>query len=187
MRVVNNITFLPPIKKISDYQKFNDFIEDMFQIVIGHFYIDKIKFNSSIVRISNNNLICQESRKCGSEEYSCKDCPFKNKHERFNHIMTGKNDNTRTPGKFSVNRAVRAHWIKPIIENVNDEHIYYFIKPYKKRKRHYFWAKDENYIVIVEETMKSQYYIITAFYIDDYTYYKKYEKDLKNFNKNILV
>ena len=108
---------------------------------------------------------------------SCENCPFVGKFERFNHIATGLNENTRTPGKYKEARAVRIPWIKPIIENVDNKQILYF----PKNNKHYFWAKNDNYIVVVKETKNNEYYLITAFVVDDLTYYKRYEHEYQQY------
>lgn len=178
---MNNIPFLPPEIQRKNYPTINDFIDDIFNILIDHFYIQKIRFDKEIIKINGNQLICKSDDNCNSVEYDCSNCPFQNKHERFNHIVTGKNENSRAPGKYNEKRAIRIHWIKPIIENYSQDEILYFNKPYKGKKRHYFWAKDDNYIVVVEETKKSKFYIITAFVIDDGTYYNRLEKDYNDY------
>ena len=71
-----------------------------------------------------------------------------------------------------------------IIENHMDPQILYFHKPHKQKIRHYFWAKEENYIVIIQEEKRFQYFLITAFIVDDPTYYKRYEQDYKNYLSN---
>lgn len=177
MLPVNNIQFLPAIIEIDKYKTFNDFIEDLFYIFYNQFFVDKIRFNGKFVQIATNTLKCTQNDNCGSIEYTCSNCPFKGKYDRFNHIVTGLNENTRAPGKYKESRAIRAHWIKPIIENVNDEQIFYFKKGFK----HYFWAKEDSYIVIVNENKKGQYFLSTAFVIDDETYYKRYEKEYQKY------
>ncbi len=178
---MNKISFLPELIDKSKYQSFNDFIDDLFYIVYTQFFVDKILFNNQIVKINQTPLKCTQNDNCGSLEYTCNNCPFIGKYERFNHIVTGLNENTRTPGRYKENRAIRVHWIKYIIENVNQKEILYF----EKNSKHYFWAKNENYIVIVKETKKGQYYLVTAFYVDDMTYYKRYERDYLNYINNV--
>lgn len=180
---MNKICSLPELIDRNKYNSFNEFIDDIFHILYVQFFIDKIKFNESIVKINQTPLNCNQNDNCGSTEYTCAKCPFLGKFERFNHIVTGLNENTRTPGKYKENRAIRVHWIKPIIENVDTLGILYFKKGFK----HYFWAKNENYIVIVKENKKGQYYLVTAFVVDDITYYKRYEREYANYIKSIKM
>ena len=180
---MNNIPFLPEIINIKQYSTFNEFIDDLFHILYVQFFVDKIKFNGKIVKINQKLLVCNQNDDCASLEYTCLNCPFQGKFERFNHIVTGLNENTRTPGKYKESRAVRAHWIKPIIENVDNEKILYF----KKGSKHYFWAKEDAYIVIVKENYKGDYYLNTAFVVDDKTYYKRYEREYENYNKSLTI
>lgn len=180
----NQISFLPPIKRRKDFASFKDFINEIFELFITQFYTSKISFKNSIVKLSPKLLKCKDTDNCQSIEYNCNNCPFKDKPERFNHIVTGKNEFSRTPGKFREDRASRIHWIKYIIENHMDPQILYFHKPHKQKIRHYFWAKEENYIVIIQEEKRFQYFLITAFIVDDPTYYKRYEQDYKNYLSN---
>lgn len=176
---MNNIQFLPEVIDFEKYNTFNEFIEDIFYILYNQFFVDKIKFNGKLVRISTKELICGQNDNCNSEEYTCSSCPFQGKYERFNHIVTGLNENTRTPGKYNQDRAIRIHWIKPIIENVEEEDIIYF----KKGDTHYFWAKEDSYIVIVTENNKGLYFLKTAFVVNDTTYYKRFEREYNNYMK----
>lgn len=175
---MNNKSFLPDLIDVNQYETFNEFIEELFYILYNQFFVEKIRFNGKFVKINKTPLKCTQNDNCNSVEYSCNHCPFQGKYERFNHIVTGLNENTRTPGKYKESRAIRVHWIKYIIENVQSEKILYF----KKGTKHYFWAKYVSYIVIIKETPKGDYYLITAFYIDDKTYEFKFEKDYLIYN-----
>jgi len=165
------------------YSTFKDFIDDVYNIFVSNFYIDKIVFKNINVHVAEKLLNCENSDNCESLEYECSDCPFKNKHDIFNHVVTGKNINHRTPGKFNINRAIRINWIKPIISNVNSGLVLYFCENINNRINHYFWLKSEKYIVIVEENAKNKMYLKTAFYIDIPTYEKKFAKKYENYNK----
>ena len=178
--MVNNFS-LPKLINRKQYKSFNDFIEDLFYILYVHFFDEKVYFNGQIVKINQTPLECNQDDDCSSIEYTCSACPFQGKFERFNHIITGLNESTRAPGKYKESRAIRIHWIKPIIENVENEKILYF----KKSNKHYFWAKEDSYIVIIKENNKGHYYLVTAFVVDDETYFKRYEKEYANY-QNLL-
>lgn len=178
---MNSIPFLPDLIDVRKYKTFNDFIEELFYIVYNQFFVEKIKFNGKFVKINQTPLKCTQNDDCESVEYSCEHCPFQGKYERFNHIVTGLNENTRTPGRYKESRAIRVHWIKYIIENVKNEKIFYF----QKGTKHYFWAKEYSYIVIIKETKKGDYYLVTAFYIDDKTYEFRYEEDYIKYKKSL--
>lgn len=178
---MNSISFLPDLIDVNKYKTFNDFIEELFYIVYNQFFVEKIKFNGKFVKINQTPLKCTQNDDCESIEYNCEHCPFQGKYERFNHIVTGLNENTRTPGRYKESRAIRSHWIKYIIENVQNEKILYF----KKGTKHYFWAKEDSYIVIIKETKKGDYYLVTAFYIDDKTYVFRYEEDYIKYKKSL--
>lgn len=180
---MHKTSFLPEIINETNYPNFNNFVESLFSIFCNQFFVEKIKFKGKIVKINQTLLECNQNDNCQSIEYTCQNCPFQGKFERFNHIVTGLNDNTRTPGKYKRNRAIRVHWIKYIIENVNNEKILYF----QKGAKHYFWAKEDSYVVILKETKNGQFYLITAFYVDDPTYKHRYENDYRKYQKQCKI
>ena len=132
------------------------------------------------INIATKLLNCKPEDNCESVEYNCNNCPFQTKFDIFNHIITGKINTYRTPGKFKLVRAERVHWIKPIIENYKNG-VLYFNHPSKKGLEHYFWLKTHKFIVIVIETKSKKCYLKTAFYIDDVTYEKKFEQMYKDY------
>ncbi len=88
--------------------------------------------------------------------------------------------------KFDKNRAKRIRWIKHLILNFNDtaNNILSFF--YTKTKgvnrgklRLYIWAKEHDYIVIIEKLNSNSSFLVTAFFIDEHykksTYQQRYE------------
>src|SRR5690554_2307336 len=85
----------------------------------------------------------------------------------FEHIITRE---SKYKGKrdFDRERANKIHWIKPIIENVNDARIKYFEsvndEGYNQR---FCWYEEKGYLVIIRE-LNPEYFLITAFCVDVY-------------------
>ncbi len=105
---------------------------------------------------------------------------FRNLPEGFVHCITRKNTYT---GKreFDWERAQKLHWIKPIIENVDNLKIKYFENTNDKGKNQkYYWYEDKDFIIIIREVRPNQV-LITAFNVDSLekrTYRNKYQKYL---------
>lgn len=186
MEISGGIIMLSWLPEILDYTKYSNiqiFVDDIYNIFITDFLVNRIKFKNYNVGLSDKILKCTPQEYCKSQEYKCYNCPFKNKLDTFNHVVTGKLNTHRTPGKFNLNRAIRIHWIKPIIENYNNG-VCYFSEPDKKNgTTHYFWLKEEKYTVIIVETKTHKLFLKTAFFIDDITY----EKNLENKYKKYLL
>ncbi|WP_439182517.1 hypothetical protein [Carboxylicivirga taeanensis] len=93
---------------------------------------------------------------------------FSRYFEKFVHIVT-RTENLRRGKKrsFRADRANRIHWIKPILENRNDERISCFkFQESDDTIREYFWYKAKKYMVILEEVLPD-YFLITGFCVDD--------------------
>ena len=97
--------------------------------------------------------------------------------ETFVHLITRKGINGKRV--FDRQRANKIHWIRCILENRNEEEIIFFQFPEAKgRIRDYFWYKEGNFLVIMEQIMPD-YLIVTSFHIDDNrnkAYFEKKEK-----------
>lgn len=111
---------------------------------------------------------------------------FNGLNEKFVHIITReiKENNRKTSRKireFRSERALRIHWIKPIIENCNDHRIRRFkCLEYSGREREYFWF-NQGYMVIVE-FLNPNVALITGFCVDqdNQAYYlRKYQDNIK--------
>jgi hypothetical protein len=103
------------------------------------------------------------------------------KMKAFEHIITRE---SKHKGKrdFDRERANKIHWIKPIIENVNDARIKYFEKYNEEGKnQRYYWYQDKGFIVIVRE-LDPEYFLITAFAIDAFENIN-YKRDYDRFNE----
>lgn len=99
---------------------------------------------------------------------------FRNLPEGFVHCITRE---SKYSGKrsFDKERAQKIHWIKPIIENVNNPKIKYFEAINDKGKNQlYFWFESKQFIVIIREK-NPNLLLITTFHVD------KNNKTYKNF------
>lgn len=107
-------------------------------------------------------------------------------NEKFVHIITrvvksDKRKSARKIREFRAERALRIHWIKPILENGNDRRIRRFkCLESSGKEREYFWF-NQGYMVIVE-FLSSDVALITGFCIDqeNHAYYmRKYQDRIK--------
>jgi len=101
----------------------------------------------------------------------------KGKHQCFEHIITRE---SKISGKrnFDRERANRVHWIRPILENVNDTRIKYFesVNADGENQR-FYWYSDKGFIIIVRE-INPDLLLITSFSVDKIesgSYKKRYE------------
>ncbi len=99
------------------------------------------------------------------------------KERTFWHLVT--RDIERHKGgerTAEVERTVRAHWARPIIENFKHECIRYWKYLHNgKSIRHYFWAEKLNYLVILEEKPNS-FFLVTGYMVDKEYMKKTLEK-----------
>lgn len=78
---------------------------------------------------------------------------------------------------YDLERCVRIPWIRPIIENSNDDSVCKWRKKVKKKERHILWLFDE-YIVVLEER-KTKMLLWTAYVVEYENQIKKLIKDCK--------
>ncbi len=173
-------SWLPNTIDYNKYKNIQEFIDEIYNIFITDFHIKKIKFNDKYIGLAQKLLSCTPNENCYSAEYNCSNCPFQGKLDIFNHVITGKINTYRTPGKFNLKRAVRIHWIKYIIDNYKNG-VCYFNEQTRKGLNHYFWLVNEKFIVIFIETKTHKYFLKTAFYIDKPTYEHKFQKKYETY------
>lgn len=101
----------------------------------------------------------------------------KGKHQCFEHIITRESKHS---GKrnFDHERANKIHWIKPILENVNDPRIKYFeaINDDNENQQ-FYWYEEMNFVIILRE-LNPNLLLITSFSVDKeerYGFKKQYE------------
>jgi hypothetical protein len=106
----------------------------------------------------------------------------KGKFQGFEHIITRE---SKYKGKrdFDRERANKVHWIRPIIENVNDSRIKYFERVNDQGYNQlFYWYELKGFIVIIRE-IKPDMMLITSFSIDSQekskfkNWYNEYKKN----------
>ena len=144
--------------------------KDQMFIMYGHYLKDIVK-NPLVIK-----GITLTFNKNASRHPICK-----GKHQCFEHIITRE---SKLSGKrnFDPERANKIHWIKPILENVNDPRIRYFeaINDDNENQQ-FYWYEEMNFVVILRE-LNPNLLLITSFSIDKeerYGFKKKY-KEYKN-------
>lgn len=118
-----------------------------------------------------------------------------NKPKIFWHVITreeeirvrrGRTWQIKKVRKFDKNRAKRIRWIKHLILNFNDTANNIFTFFYTEttganrgKLRLYIWAKEHDYVVIIEKLNSNSSFLVTAFFIDGHykksTYQTRYE------------
>ncbi len=124
------------------YQMYGIFLEDFhkFPITINGV---KLKYNSN----RSNHPIC------------------KGKAQAFEHIITRESKYSGLRN-FDPFRANKIHWIKPIINYVNDRRIKYFEEINSSSQNQlFYWYEEKNFVVIIRE-IKPDYLLITSFCVD---------------------
>lgn len=100
--------------------------------------------------------------------------------EKFVHVITrdakeNRRKTSKTVREFRSERALRIHWIKPILENASDKRItrFRYIEN-SGREREYFWYRAKEYMVVVER-INPNYALITGFCVDqsNHSYYMR--------------
>lgn len=100
--------------------------------------------------------------------------------EKFVHIITrdrkeNRRKTSRVVREFRSERALRIHWIKPILENSLDKRITRFrYMENSGREREYFWYRAKGYMVVVE-FINPNFTLITGFCVDqsNHAYYMR--------------
>lgn len=102
------------------------------------------------------------------------------KHLTFEHIITRE---SKYSGKrnFDSDRANKLHWIRPIIESVDDHRILYFEKIHDGNNQLFYWYKAKGFLIILRE-VKPDLILITSFSVDQLER-KKYDDWHKEYDK----
>lgn len=106
--------------------------------------------------------------------------PYKNKAYSFWHIThEGPNEETRTP---DFRRCERLCWIKPMINNANLFACWSKTTLVKgrQRERHYIWNSQEKYLIVLEKH-KTNFFLVTAYYIEHQSRVVKYNKEYEKY------
>ncbi len=90
---------------------------------------------------------------------------FKGKHDTFVHVVT-RESKMRGKREFDQQRANRIHWIRPILENSEDDRIWYFEKKNEDNEnQEYFWYESKDFLVILK-SIEPDVLLVTSFYVD---------------------
>lgn len=136
-------------------------------------------FLSEQVILDNEKLCVKPYPYNGSHKDGLPDW-FNGLVEKFVHVITreAKEDRrkiAKSIREFRSERAVRIHWIRPIIENAADKRItrFKYIEN-SGREREYFWYRAKEYMVVVEY-IKPNFALITGFCVDqsNHAYYMR--------------
>lgn len=105
---------------------------------------------------------------------------FKNKNETFVHVIT-RDSKIAGRRNFDRERANRIHWIRPILEQVDNPAIWYFERLNDRQQMQYFyWYEAGNFLVLLRN-IEPDLFLVTSFYVDKgyKTQFKEWYKDYK--------
>lgn len=126
-------------------------------------------------------------------------CPFYHdeKEERFWHIITtSKNANRRNrvnpcldpkerKRKYDKARAKRIHWIRPVIEQwQNNEEIKHFYQKRGNKVNLILWNTTKSFLVVVRKLSNSSDKFLVSSYLVYETEVPRYENQLNDYNEN---
>lgn len=105
--------------------------------------------------------------------------------EKQIQVRRGRITQTKKIRKFDENRAKRIRWIKHLILNFDDTRNNIFSFFYTEtsgenrgKLRFYIWARDHDYVVILEKLGKNRSFLVTAFFVNEHsnkaTYQSRY-------------
>jgi hypothetical protein len=109
----------------------------------------------------------------------------------FNHLTTindeDEDGNKLRSRSFEMHRSIRLHWVKFLIRELTTDNIQIFSYEDRiNRKdviRTYIYDKDKKYVIILEpQRSKTDYYLLTAYYINE----KRGKNQMKSKYKNRL-
>lgn len=106
---------------------------------------------------------------------------FKGLPVGFEHICTRKSDHSQKRN-FDPVRANKIGWIRPIIENYQNNRIKYFEKlHFNGQNQKFFWHEEKDYVVIIRD-INTKLILITAFTVDKINK-KRYKNDYYAYKK----
>lgn len=141
----NPFSFLPEIIR---------FTGDWDAFVALAYRVFKVDFLDSSPRFHGHRVSVNRSKKDGSSM-----------EEGFWHLIT-RDDKKLKERLPDFPRAERITWARPLIENhsTTDMDCWRYLEG-NGRVRHYLYAKEVDYLVILEESPKS-FFLVTGFYVD---------------------
>lgn len=167
---MDSCKWLPNIIECTNFIKWNDYLNEIYEVFKKDFIYNKPFFEGKIVNFRKAPLD-------GNYEHTF----IHLTHRDVNHNSLNPND--RIP---DLRRAERIGWNRAIIENYICNHtckdcnkVLYFEEYYKNNIRTYLLFKDVKFLVIIEKREKYNL-LITGYYIEYENamrkYVKKYEK-----------
>lgn len=192
---MSNLKWLPEKVEPANFNSFNSYIEYLYKIFRQYFINEetRVKFRNqnieiSFLQLSERCLQLVEKGLTCRNNFTCSDCPFVDKEDIFNHITCKRlNSETRTPGKYEEERAIRLPWIKPIIEHCDTSHssIKYYEKILNGELRMYFWLDSEKFIVVITKGADKKLYLTTSYYLYNRKQSDRYRKEYKMYCKTL--
>ena len=165
--------WLPEIKVCSDFSKWNDYLDEIYEIFKNDFIISKPIFEKKVVNFRRAPM----------------DGKYEHTFTHFTHkdeFHTSVNPNDRVP---DPRRAERIAWNRAIIDNYicndiceNCEKIVYFEEMYKNNVRVYLLFKDVKFLVILEKR-ENYNLLITGYYVEYEHAMRKYIKKYEQYKK----
>ncbi len=85
----------------------------------------------------------------------------------FHHLTTGVIDEKTKKREFEIRRSERLHWLRHHIEERKQEGMLVFSVKEPDGIRTYILDEPENYVIVLEPYRdKTEYYLLTAYYLD---------------------
>ena len=170
MITLDKCKWLPEIVECKDYNKWNEYLDEIYKIFKNDFIDNRPTFEGKNVNFRRAPM---------DEKYEHTFIHLTHKDE----FHKSDNPNDRIP---DPRRAERIGWNRAIIDNykcnencADCDKVLYFEEYYKKNIRSYFLFKDAKFLVILEKR-ESYNLLITGYYIEYDNamekYIKKYEK-----------
>ena len=193
---MGELKWLPPKADLNNYNTVIDLIKYLYSIFEKDFKNTKnhIIFNGQNVKYSylplhtRCSILTEKEQTCNNSEFNCKNCPYIDKEDIFNHITCSElSKDIRTPGIFELERAIRVSWIRPIIENCNIDHpsIKYYESIVDGQLRKCFWLNVEKYLVILTEDNNKDLFLTSAYYLYNRKKSDRARRDYKKYLREI--
>jgi len=106
----------------------------------------------------------------------------------FWHLVTKKDRKStdKNDRYLDYDRASRLCWIRPIIENpVHDCIKAFYHKETNEKLRLYLWAKEHDFVVIIQKLGKRSAFLVTSFYVDHIGKRKSYQDRLEYYQSGV--
>ena len=165
--------WLPDIYECKDYNKWPEYLDELYKIFQKDFVKDGIMFEGKYVNYRKEPM----------------DGKYENAFIHLTHKDEFHNSNDPNDRVLDPKRAARIGWNKPIIEhypcneNCKDcEKILYFEEYHGKNIKAYFLFKDVRFLVIIEKR-KNYNLLITGYYIEYDNAMEKYIKKYEQYKK----